>query len=222
MSEFVVKILKIERLTHDVKRFEVEKPKGYTFMPGQATEVAINNLIWKNERRPFTFTGLNDAPNLEFVIKTYPSHKGVTDAIHQLKEGDELLIHDVWGAIHYKGKGVFIAGGAGITPFIAILRKLHQDKQIHGNTLIFSNKTERDIILRKELENMLGNDLINIVTREKVEGMRNSRIDKVFLLETIKDFDGHFYVCGPDKFTNDIADILVQLGAAVESVIIEK
>jgi predicted ferric reductase len=30
------------------------------------------------------------------------------------------LTIDVWGAIEYKGEGVFIAGGAGI-PFIAIL-----------------------------------------------------------------------------------------------------
>jgi predicted ferric reductase len=42
--------------------------------------------------------------------------------IRKLKHGDELIIRDVWGAIEYKGEGVFIAGGAGVTPFIAILR----------------------------------------------------------------------------------------------------
>jgi hypothetical protein len=26
--------------------------------------------------------------------------------IRKLKQGDELLIHDVWGAIEYKGEGV--------------------------------------------------------------------------------------------------------------------
>jgi predicted ferric reductase len=41
--------------------------------------------------------------------------------IRKLKHGDELIIRDVWGAIEYKGEGVFIAGGAGVTPFIAIL-----------------------------------------------------------------------------------------------------
>jgi predicted ferric reductase len=43
--------------------------------------------------------------------------------IRKLKHGDELIIRDVWGAIEYKGE-VFIAGGAGVTPFIAILRQL--------------------------------------------------------------------------------------------------
>jgi ferredoxin-NADP reductase len=222
MSEFVVKILKIESLTHDVKRFELEKPAGYTFVPGQATEVAINKLTWKHERRPFTFTSLNSSQNLEFVIKRYPDHKGVTDAIHQLSAGDELLIHDVWGAINFKGNGVFIAAGAGITPFIAILRQLQKENKISGNQLIFSNKTQADIILRSELENILSVNYVNVLTQEKVEGVRNKRIDKIFLLETVKDFSKHFYVCGPDKFTNDVTEMLVQLGAGVESVIIEK
>jgi ferredoxin-NADP reductase len=222
MSEFIVKILKIESLTHDVKRFEIEKPPGYTFVPGQATEVAINKLTWKHERRPFTFTGLNESQNLEFMIKRYPTHKGVTDALHQLSVGNELVIHNVWGAINFKGNGIFIAGGAGITPFVAILRQLHKDNKIQGNQLIFSNKTKDDIILKAEFEHMLGSNYINVITQEKVEGIRNKRIDKVFLLETVRDFSKHFYVCGPDKFVNDISDMLVQLGAGVESVIIEK
>jgi len=31
-----------EFVTHDVKRFIVEKPEGFSFKPGQATEIAIN------------------------------------------------------------------------------------------------------------------------------------------------------------------------------------
>jgi hypothetical protein len=38
----------------------------------------------------------------------------------KLKQG-ELLIHDVWGAIEYKGEGVFIAGGAGVTRSLQFL-----------------------------------------------------------------------------------------------------
>ncbi|MEO8414268.1 MAG: flavodoxin reductase, partial [Ginsengibacter sp.] len=77
------------------------------------------------EKRPFTFTSLNENPYLEFTIKRYEDHHGITDKMHQLMPGDELIISDVWGAIEYKGPGYFIAGGAGITPFISILRQLH-------------------------------------------------------------------------------------------------
>jgi len=44
------KILEIEFVTHDVKRFRVEKPQYYRFTPGQATEVAINKDGWKEKK----------------------------------------------------------------------------------------------------------------------------------------------------------------------------
>ena len=112
--EAIVKILSIRQVTHDVREFRVEKPKGYRFIPGQATDVSINRPEWKEQKNPFTFTGLNDDAFLEFTIKRYPDHHAVTDLLHQLKTGDEIIVRDVWGAIEYQGPGIFLAGGAGI------------------------------------------------------------------------------------------------------------
>ncbi len=137
MEEHILKIISTEPVTHNVKHFRVEKPESYHFTPGQATEVAVNKPEWKNERRPFTFTSLNEWDHLEFTIKIYPERNGVTNQLGMLKAGDELLLHDVWGAIHYKGEGTFIAGGAGVTPFIAIFRQLRKDKKLGNNKLIF-------------------------------------------------------------------------------------
>jgi ferredoxin-NADP reductase len=222
MEEHKVKIIAIKPVTHDVKSFTLEKPANYTFVAGQATEVSINKPEWKNEKRPFTFTSLKNDPNLEFTIKGYPSHNGVTAELHKLSVGDELLIHDVWGAIAYKGKGVFIAGGAGVTPFIAIFRQLYRDNEVKGNKLIFSNKTEKDIILKEEFEKMLGDDFIKVITDEQVPGAYNKRIDKEYLRSVIKDLDQHFYICGPEPFTEAIKTALSGLGANAEAVIFEK
>ena len=111
-----VKILKVEPVTHDVRRFTVEKPEGFRFEPGQATLVSINQPEWQKEKRPFTFTSLNEWPDLEFTIKIYPDHDGVTSQLGKLRAGDELVIRKPWGTIQYKGPGWFIAGGAGVTP----------------------------------------------------------------------------------------------------------
>src|ERR1044072_10062647 len=181
MESHIVKIKTIKQVTHDVKSFRIEKPEGYVFSPGQATEVCINKEGWKEERRPFTFTSLNNEPTLEFTIKRYADHNGVTNQIHQLVPGDELILHDVWGAIEYKGPGYFIAGGAGVTPFIAILRQLHRDNQLAGNVLFFSNKTAGDIIYKDELTNMLGKHARYILTRENSDDFEKGFINKDFL-----------------------------------------
>jgi ferredoxin-NADP reductase len=222
VSEYIVKVLETNFITHDVKRFVVEKPDGYTFIPGQATDVAINVAEWKNELRPFTFTCLPQENYLEFMIKIYTKKNGVTHALGGINAGGELILHDVFGAIQYKGAGVFLAGGAGVTPFIAILRQLYSDKLIHGNKLIFSNKTSEDIILFDELTEMLGDNFVNVLTREDNIGFLERRIDRNFLIDNISDFTQNFYICGPDEFVKSITENLKQLGAKSDSLVFEQ
>ena len=222
MSEHIVKVLESNFVTHDVKRFLVEKPLGYTFIPGQATDVSINLPEWKDQLRPFTFTGLNNWEHLEFMVKIYTDHPGVTNMLARVNEGDELILHDVFGAIQYKERGVFIAAGSGITPFISIFRDLYRTKKLRGNTLIYSNKTSHDVIMGEELQTMLKEDFINVYTRENVIGFLDRRIDRDFLIDNINDFSQRFYLCGPDKFVSDVKDLLVSLGADIESLVIEK
>jgi len=220
--EYVVRIIDIQIVTHDVKCFRFEKPSGYRFNPGQATDVSINKPDWREERRPFTFTCLNEDPFLEFTIKRYPQDHGVTDLLHQLHPGDELIIRDVWGAIEYRGPGYFIAGGAGITPFLAILRQLHKDGQAAGNVLYFSNRTAADIILETELRTILKDDVIFILSREEKAGYVHGHIDSDFLKQRVKDFHRPFYICGPDPMISGISGLLTDLGASPETLVFEK
>jgi ferredoxin-NADP reductase len=220
--EHIVQIESIKDVTHNVRSYRFTKPPGYKFEPGQATEVSINKEGWKNEKRPFTFTSLNDWPYLEFTIKSYHDHNGVTHQLYSLKPGDELIIRDVWGTIAYKGPGYFIAGGAGITPFIAILRQLKKDNRINGNQLYFSNKTSKDIILHEELDDILGTNAHYINTEEKDPQFGKRYITKEFIRAVIKDFSKPFYVCGPDKLVGGITKILTDLGANPDAVVFEK
>ena len=44
--EKTVKIKEVKPVTHDVKQFIVEKPDGYKFTPGHATEVSIKTISY--------------------------------------------------------------------------------------------------------------------------------------------------------------------------------
>lgn len=221
-EQHVQKIEKIESVTHNVKRFTITRPTDYKFIPGQATDITINKPSWLKERRPFTFTGMQDWPALEFTIKIYPDHKGVTNELGNLKPGDEVILHDVWGAIHYKGEGTFIAGGAGITPYIAIFRDLYKQGKIGNNRLIFSNRTSADIILKEELEKMLGKNFINTLTDEKTDKYDNRIVDKAYLKENITDLSQYFYICGPEPMIEGIKKSLLELGVSEEKIVIEQ
>jgi hypothetical protein len=222
MSEHVVKILEANFITHDVKRFVVEKPKGYTFIPGQGTNVSINLPEWKDKLRPFTFTGLNKWEHLELIVKIYRDRNGVTNQLGKLNDGAELILHDVFGTINYKEPGVFIAGGTGITPFIAIFRELYKDKKLFSNKLIYSCRTSKDVIMNEELTTMLGENFIKVFTRENVIGFLDRQINRDFLIENIADFGQEFYVCGPESFVRNITSMLLELGAKPDALVIEK
>ena len=221
-NAYTVRLLQTRQVTHDVKEFRFEKPKGYRFIPGQATDMTINKPGWTDKKNPFTFTGYNDDPFIQFTIKRYPDHHGVTDQLHQLQPGDSVIVHDVWGAIEYRGPGVFLAGGAGITPFLAILRQLHREKKAEGNTLFFSNKTAADIIEHQELLDILGVSVSFILTNDNTEGYLHTRINKTFLKEQVTDFRQPFYICGPDEMVAELNNTLKDLGANPESVVFEK
>lgn len=220
-DEYPIKILETEYLTPNVKRFRTTKPEGYQFIPGEATDIVSNQSGRRSKRRPFTFTGLNEWPYLEFIIKIYKDHRGVTSQLDQLKKGDELIIHDSFGDIIYHNTGTFIAGGAGVTPFIANLRQLEKDKQLAGNRLIYANQTEEDIILKEEFEDLLGENFINTLTRKESKDYHFGRINKAYLKEIIDDFSQYFYICGSRKMMNEMKAILIDLGAEKEKVVIE-
>ncbi|MDX5340708.1 MAG: FAD-binding oxidoreductase [Cyclobacteriaceae bacterium] len=215
-------ILEITPVTHDVNKYKLEKPSGYSFEPGQATEVSINLSGWVDEKRPFTFTSLPKDDHLEFVIKSYESHHGVTDQLSKIRPGDQLILDDPWGAISYQGEGVFLAGGAGITPFISIFRMLESQGKVKGNKLIFANKTSKDVILESYFRGILGDNFVSILDEEEKEGHEHGRIDKEFLKKHVKDFSQHFYLCGPDPMVKALKKDLEELGAKTDEVIFEK
>ena len=220
-EEYVVKIESIKPVTHDVVRIVASKPVGYNFTPGQATDVSINKNDWQKEKRPFTFTNLPTDDYLEFTIKTYPSRKGVTNELLTLKKDDELLIHEVFGAIAYKGAGIFIAGGAGVTPFISIFRHLDSKNEIGTNMLVFANKNKADIIMEKEFRNLLGYAFINILSDEKVGGYHHGMINEDFLKTNIADFDKQLYLCGPPPMMDAVLKQLKNLGVGEHAITVE-
>jgi ferredoxin-NADP reductase len=176
MEKHIVKIKSIGKITPDVLQIVTEKPANYVFTPGQATEISVNKSGWENEGRPFTFTCLPTDDYLEFTTKTYPAHNGVTNQLLQLKKDDTLIVRDVFGEIGSKGEGVFSAGGAGVTPFIAIFRYLQSKNETGNNKLLFANKTRADIIHEQEFTKLLGANFINILSDEKVPGMAHGFI----------------------------------------------
>ncbi|MEK6928823.1 MAG: FAD-binding oxidoreductase [Nanoarchaeota archaeon] len=201
-KEYKLKIIKDEKETEDIKKILVEKPEGFSFIPGHSVMISLPEA--PNEKRPFTITSTNHDDFIEFMIKKYPG--GMSEKLFYLKEGNEIILSDIFGSMRYNGKGIFIAGGSGITAFISIFRHLQMEKGNEGNFLIFSCKKASEILRENELREIFGKNVIFTLTREKKEGYECGRVDESFLRKHIKDFGLKIYVCGPGNFSEDITN----------------
>ncbi|WMS42280.1 FAD-binding oxidoreductase [Acuticoccus sp. MNP-M23] len=215
-----------ENLTHDVVHLTFDRPAGYDFTPGQANHWDLPVDGMRDAGKPFTITSLPDENHLQFVIKTYrvaenPDHDGGSEHIGTMEPGATVEVDDPSGDISDKGAGVFIAGGAGITPFIPILRARAANNTLEGCTLVYSNKTERDIILREEWEGMTGLQTIFTVTDHEGSPLPKGQIDAEFLKRTLGNLDHRFYVCGPPSMMKAVIADLRDNGVPDDRIVVE-
>jgi ferredoxin-NADP reductase len=113
---------------------------------------------------------------------------------------------------------LFIAGGAGITPFISIFRYLRSINDTSSNRLLFANKTRKDIILETELNDLLRGNVINILSEENTKGYKHGFITEQILKELIRPNDT-LYLCGPPPMTETVTTkYLSNLGVSDKSV----
>jgi len=209
---YSLKITKKEWLTHNAIRFTLDRPEGFQCSIGDAVEVILHSGKPDERAAPFTLTNLYDSKSLTLIIKVYPNGAGFTMAISKKGVGDTLEITDAWPSFEYLGIGTFIAAGSGITPFIPMIEEAKRQNTLSEHRLLYANRQLEDIILRKELEELMGSNCCGILSGEKATGYAQGRMDREFLASKVTNVEQWFYVCGPDDFSNSIKAHLIGLG----------
>ncbi len=221
MKPHLVKIKALKRITHDVLHIITDKPAKFSYVPGQAVELSINKPGWQTDRRSFYFISIPETSDLEFCIKTYPEHNGVTNEMLKLIVGDELIVYEEFGDISYRGEGLFIAEGVGIAPFLSIFRNLNSRHLIGDNQLIYANKIKADIILETELTNILDGNYTNILLEEQNAAYAHGPITENVLKHFLTGKPQYVYVSGSAKMITSVEKILLALHVSKDFIVKE-
>ena len=149
-----------DQLSPNVYRFvfQLANPRDVIGLPiGQ--HVAIKAMVnGAAVSRSYTPTSNNlDFGKLELVIKCYPDGILTGQYLESLEVGDKVEFRGPKGGMKYHNglckKIGMIAGGTGITPMYQLIRAIcEDDRDTTEISLIYANRTEEDIILRRELE----------------------------------------------------------------------
>lgn len=149
------RVVAIEPLTKDIVslRLQPAEPAVYEFKPGQYSELTIPGT---EERRSFSMATTQSTPeHVEFLIKKYPGGKFATLLEDGITVGDEIALTGPYGSFTLKDGHVlplvFIGGGAGMAPLLALLRHMVETGNTRQVHFYYGARTPPDLFYLDEI-----------------------------------------------------------------------
>ena len=221
--------------TYRVKSLLLELAQPLGHLPGQHVDIRLTADDGYQAQRSYSISSAPDDKRLSLTVERVADGEVSPYLIDELRIGDKLQLrgpiggHFVWTS-DTNHPLCLIAGGAGVTPLMAMLR--HRDKAPRRvpALLIYSARSLGDVIYRKELDTMARRDdsfrIIYALTREQPEGWHGhrGRIDKTLLAATCFPASQRpaIYICGPSSFVENVSGLLVELGFDASSIKTER
>ena len=177
-ADHQAKVVKIERLTHDVKRIRFRAANDdFTFSAGQFILLKLPESYLKefNEEhgtnhesvsRPYSFASApSEALYFDVIIKHYPAPPDeevppglASTFVHKkLHAGAEVTFSEPMGSLYMPNDStdpiILVAGGVGASPFIGLLKhwfdeRLNERRKIY---FFFGVRSQRDFFLLGDL-----------------------------------------------------------------------
>jgi ferredoxin-NADP reductase len=154
-------VLEIEDMTDRVKRFVFSFPRDqqFSFRAGQFVmlDLPIESKITNRAYSIASPPGLDNT--FELVVSFKPEGKGTSYLFNEVREGMFVKASKPLGRFilpeTLNQEICFICTGTGIAPFRSMLMDLYSKKIKHqGLTLVFGNRTENDILYRRDFEQL--------------------------------------------------------------------
>jgi NAD(P)H-flavin reductase len=200
--------------------FSFAKPPTFRFSPGQFVLISKDKDFL--DPRPFSISSTNIDPVLELSIRNCGEF---SKAIHAAQLGTPYWIKGPFGMFtleHSEGDVIMIAGGIGITPFLSTLRENAGGQR--NLTLIYSIKTEEDILEREALDKLANFQNIKIIYLFSQTAPEDSpyplgRVDASFISNNIKELQSKsFYLCGPPPMVLALRQALESLNVKEDNI----
>jgi ferredoxin-NADP reductase len=221
------------QLASDVYDFRFQHSQKFSFTSGQYLEWTLphNKPDNRGNRRYLTIASSPTEEDIMVGVKFYENSSSFKKKLLSLPVGEEIFAGQLSGDFvlpkNPSEKLIFMAGGIGITPFRSMLKSLIDINQQREITLIYSNKSENEIVYKdviKDAENKIGLKTVFVLTDKKAirkgwEGW-SGRVNKELIKSSVPDYkNSKFYISGPKSFVDGSKLILKNLGVSRKRII---
>ena len=208
--------------------FHFEKPSGFEFRAGQATDMTLLNPPETDSEGNVRTFSIASAPfENELMITTRMRDSAFKRWLKKMPLGTEVKMDAAMGSLtlhkNVAKPAVFLAGGIGITPFLSMVRQAGHERLGHKLHLFYSNRRPEDAPF---LENLQELEQTNpnykfVGTMTEMEHSRQTWngetgwIDQAMLSRHLKSLQGPiYYIAGPPAMVAGMRGMLV--GANVD------
>jgi NAD(P)H-flavin reductase/fatty-acid desaturase len=214
------------RVTHDITRLEVQLDAPLLYKAGQFANLSVESL--PGVARSYSFgTPAADDSRVSFFVRKVPGGEFSSKLNDEDVVGQTVQVEGPLGEFWLRPDDaplLFVAGGSGLAPILAILEEAAQAGVTRSVTLLFGARAQRDLYALAQIEAIRqkwrGSFRFVPVLSEAADdaawtGERGLVTEKIAaLLEP----GAHAYLCGPPPMIDAALPILEDHGVAHEHV----
>ena len=214
----------IRQETPDVKTFRVNAPEGgklFEHLPGQCAMLCVPGV----GEAMFSIT--SSPTNKEYQEFSIKKCGVLTDYLHELKVGDEIMVRGPYGnnfpvETELKGKDLlFVAGGIGLAPLRSVINYVLDNRDNYGKVdILYGARSADDLVQLKEIEEVWMNakDVNVHLTIDRPQEGWDGHVGFVpaYLKELELSADKTVLVCGPPIMIKFVLAALTEMGYSKE------
>lgn len=217
--KFETHVKEIIPRTYNVTSFRFPRPATLGYKPGQYLFVTIKSNGKKLNKTFSLSSSPTEKEHIEFTKKLTDSE--FSNALKTLKVGNWAIIDAPHGKFTFEGENekiALLAGGIGITPFRSICKYCTDMRLTAKITLLYGNRSESDIVFKKELEEMQKQNKNLKVVFTLIKASNNWKgntgvINVEMVKKEVPDYKERvFYACGPPLMVKAMQKLIKDLG----------
>jgi NAD(P)H-flavin reductase/ferredoxin len=222
VQECSATIVAQEPLTHDIQRLRLQLDAPLHYRPGQFAQISVASL--PGVTRSYSFATPPDAQGeVEFFVRRVPGGT-FTEHVHsQNLVGQKAHIQGPLGQFWLRESDapvLFVAGGSGLAPVMAMLRAMQAQQVARSVTVLFGARTQADLYCQDELGAMAAGwagqfRLIPVLSGMQGDARWSGARGRVTeILPQVVEPGMHAYLCGPPEMVDAVSIQLLQAGLA--------
>ncbi len=222
------KVLEVTKSGERTYLLKVEKPTNFDFAAGSSVTLIVN-APQGVQTRTLSISNSPSDNHLEFAFRASDSY--FKEALTKLKPGDSISLEKPKAGLKVSPAApvVMLAGGIGITPFRGILKKMAEDGIKNKVTLLYSNRTQDDIMFQNEFDSIAAENpnfrVEYLLSRPEGSwtGVRGRLDNPEYLKPYVSESapETMYYIVAPLAAVQSIRKTLTDLGVPANRVMVE-